>query len=161
MLTPEPSQPSNDNNPLASLLSDRSLCWDSVTGRSFANEQLCLKRLSSNALVLEWSSTTALRPDLTAPMLIQFIVPENEIAQHTPSAYKSQLIVDFLSSAAGESQEPLRSEFYQNLRQRGYHVRSISNATIAKELFRTFNANEAYILRCEIGWRHLLTNESK
>jgi len=159
MTNSEPIHPIHDADRPASMLDvrsfslSRSFSWGAIAERSFANDQLSLSILPTNQLKLAWRSPNALRPDQKAPALIQFLVPESEILTNTPSAYKSQLITDFLCCAAGEAPEPLRTAFYQELRSRGYRVTMMENVTIAKDLLQTFNSNEASLKHCEIAWR--------
>ena len=141
----------NAQNPLAALLFDRSVGWDECIGKDFLHAQLSIKRLScSGALVLEWTSTAALRPDAANPMKIQFVIPDDVIAATTPSAFKSQLVTDFISSNAANELEPLRSPFYQALREQGYAVRAITNAQIAFGLMKTFDSTVAFLSNCQL-----------
>jgi hypothetical protein len=145
------------NQPERNLFNDLTLgccvAWESVIGKPFATEQLCLHRSPHNEMVLEWHSKAAIRPQTDLPMVIEFAVPEAVLSGETPSAFKSQLLTDFLSCAAGQASEPLRTPFYQELRRRDFKVRSITNGSIAHELQRTFDANSTVFHRCEILWK--------
>jgi hypothetical protein len=150
MLTPEQQSREPEQNPFTDLLLGRSIGWDAIVGKPFAEERLCINRSASNALLLEWRSTTALRPKTESPMLIEFVVPEGEITETVPSDFKSRILTDFLSSGAGQAVEPLRSAFFEELRERGYTVKSITNGTFAHELQKKFDANAAALHNCEI-----------
>ena len=153
MLTQEPNRAEPERTLFTDLALGRFVAWDTVAGRSFAAGQLRIDRSPSNEFVLVWNSTAAQRPQSDSPMRIEFIVPEDAITQDTPSSFKSRILTDFLSSAAGEASEPLRTAFFQELHQQGFQVKSITNGAIAHELQKTFDANAASFHQCEILWK--------
>jgi hypothetical protein len=153
MSTQELQNAQPERNLFTDLTLGRSVAWETVIGRPFATDQLCINRSPANELVLEWRSMAAIRPHADSPMIIEFAIPEAVITHGTPSGFKSQLLTDFLSCAAGQASEPLRTAFYQELRHKDFQVKSITNGSIAHELQRTFDANSAAFHRCEILWK--------